>query len=57
MSDTKFASNYEPNQTIVTHAFDLGYYRLSRADGTVVSEPINGRWLKYFCVKQSIHYV
>ena len=42
---SKFAPKWE-GPYIIREAHDSGYYYLTREDGTVLTEPINGKWLK-----------
>jgi hypothetical protein len=46
-SPSKFAPNWEVPYVIL-EAHDSGYHRLSKADGTVLADPINGKWLKHY---------
>ena len=33
---------------IIQEAHGSGYYRLSKSDGTILANPINGKWLKHY---------
>ena len=33
---------------IISAAHESGYYYLTKEDGTVLTEPINGKWLKQY---------
>ena len=44
---SKFAPSWE-GPYHVREANDSGYYHLSTADGKVLAEPINGKWLKMY---------
>ncbi|XP_050266549.1 uncharacterized protein LOC126710213 [Quercus robur] len=44
---SKFAPSWE-GPYLVGEANDSGYYRLSTADGKVLAEPINGKWLMMY---------
>ena len=46
-SPSKFAPNRD-GPYVICEAHDNGYYRLSKADGTVLADPINGKWLKHY---------
>ena len=42
---SKFAPKWE-GPYIIKKAHESGYYYLTKEDGTVLTEPINGKWLK-----------
>ena len=44
---SKFAPKWE-GPYIIREAHDNGYYYLTKEDGTVLTEPINGKWLKQY---------
>ena len=44
---SKFAPNWD-RPYVIHEAHDSKYYRLSKADGTVLADPINGKWLKHY---------
>uniref|UniRef100_A0A2N9HWS0 Integrase catalytic domain-containing protein n=1 Tax=Fagus sylvatica TaxID=28930 RepID=A0A2N9HWS0_FAGSY len=44
-SPSKFAPNWE-GPYLIREAYDSGYYKLSMADGTILADPINRKWLK-----------
>uniref|UniRef100_A0A2N9JB12 RNA-directed DNA polymerase n=1 Tax=Fagus sylvatica TaxID=28930 RepID=A0A2N9JB12_FAGSY len=46
-SPSKFTPNWE-GPYVIREAHDSGYYRLSKADGTILADPINGKWLKEY---------
>ena len=46
-SPSKFTPNWE-GPYVIREAHDNGYYRLSKADGTVLADPINRKWLKHY---------
>jgi hypothetical protein len=46
-SPSKFASNWE-GPYVIHEAHVSGYYKLSKADGTVLVDPVNGKWLKHY---------
>jgi hypothetical protein len=46
-SPSKFASNWE-GPYVIREAHASGYYKLSKADGTVLVGPVNGKWLKHY---------
>uniref|UniRef100_A0A2N9HJV8 Uncharacterized protein n=1 Tax=Fagus sylvatica TaxID=28930 RepID=A0A2N9HJV8_FAGSY len=39
---------WEDGPYVIREAHDSGYYRLSKADGTILADPINGKWLKEY---------
>ena len=45
---SKFAPKWE-GPYIIREVHDSGYYYLTKEDGTVLTEPINGKWLKQYC--------
>uniref|UniRef100_A0A2N9FQC2 Uncharacterized protein n=1 Tax=Fagus sylvatica TaxID=28930 RepID=A0A2N9FQC2_FAGSY len=47
-SPSKFAPNWE-GPYLIREAYDSGYYKLATADGTILADPINGKWLKRYC--------
>ena len=44
---SKFASNWEGSY-VIREAHASGYYKLSKADGIVLVDPLNGKWLKHY---------
>ena len=46
-SPSKFAPNWE-GPYLILEAYDSGYYKLSTADGTILADPINRKWLKRY---------
>ena len=44
---SKFVPKWE-GPYIIREAHDSGYYYLTKEDGTVLTEPINGKWLKQY---------
>ena len=44
---SKFAQKWE-GPYIIRKAHESGYYYLTKEDGTVLIEPINGKWLKQY---------
>ena len=42
---SKFAPKWE-GPYIIKEAHDSGYYYLTKEDGTILTKPINGKWLK-----------
>ena len=44
---SKFAHKWE-GPYIIREAYDSEYYYLTKEDGTVLTEPINGKWLKQY---------
>ena len=42
---SKFAPKWE-GPYIIRQAHDSGYYYLTKEDGTILTNPINGKWLK-----------
>ena len=42
---SKFAPKWE-GPYIIRQAHDSGYYYLTKEDGTILTDPINGKWLK-----------
>ena len=44
---SKFTSKWE-GPYIIRTAHESGYYYLTKEDGTVLTEPINGKWLKQY---------
>ena len=46
-SPSKFTPNWE-GPYVIREAHDSGYYRLSKVDGTILADPINGKWLKSY---------
>ena len=47
LGPSKFAPKWE-GPYIIRKAHDSGYYYLTKEDGTVLTEPINGKWLKQY---------
>ena len=46
---SKFAPKWE-GPYIIRKAHDSKYYYLTKEDGTVIIDPINGKWLKQYYV-------
>jgi hypothetical protein len=46
-STSKFSRNWD-GPYIIREAHGSGYYRLSKSDGTILTDPINGKWLKHY---------
>ena len=46
---SKFAPKWE-GPYIIRKAHDNGYYYLTKEDGIVLTDPINGKWLKQYYV-------
>jgi hypothetical protein len=46
-SPSKFSPNWD-GPYIIQETHGSGYYRLSKSDGTVLADPINGKWLKHY---------
>ena len=46
-SPSKFSPNWD-GLYIVRKVHESGYYRLSKSDGTILADPINGKWLKHY---------
>ena len=47
LGPSKFAPKWEGPYIIrITH--ESGYYYLTKEDGTVLTKPINGKWLKQY---------
>ena len=44
---SKFSPTWE-GPYIIREAHDSGYYYLTKEDGTVLTKPINGKWLKQY---------
>ena len=44
---SKFAPKWE-GLYIIKEAHDSGYYYLSKENGTILEDPINGKWLKQY---------
>ena len=44
---SKFTPKWE-GPYIINVAHESGYYYLAKEDGTVLTEPINGKWLKQY---------
>ena len=44
---SKFTPKWE-GPYIINAAHESGYYYLTKEDGTVLTEPINGKWLKQY---------
>ena len=47
LSPSKFAPNWV-GPYIIREAHGSGYYRLSKSDGTILADPIDGKWLKHY---------
>ena len=46
-SPSKFAPIWE-GPYLIREAYDSGYYKLATTDGTILANPINGKWLKRY---------
>uniref|UniRef100_A0A2N9GBJ4 Integrase catalytic domain-containing protein n=1 Tax=Fagus sylvatica TaxID=28930 RepID=A0A2N9GBJ4_FAGSY len=46
-SPSKFSPNWD-GPYIIREVHGSGYYRLSKSDGTILTDPINGKWLKHY---------
>uniref|UniRef100_A0A2N9G8V4 RNA-directed DNA polymerase n=1 Tax=Fagus sylvatica TaxID=28930 RepID=A0A2N9G8V4_FAGSY len=46
-SPSKFSPNWD-GPYIIRKAHGSGYYRLSKSDGTILADPINGKWPKHY---------
>ena len=44
---SKFAPKWE-GPYIIRKAYDSGYYYFTKEDGTILIDPINGKWLKQY---------
>ena len=44
---SKFASKWE-GPYIIKKAYDSRYYYLTKEDGSVLTDPISGKWLKQY---------
>ena len=44
---SKFALKWE-GPYIIKEAHNSGYYYLTKEDGTILTNPINGKWLKQY---------
>ena len=44
---SKFASKWK-GPYIIREAHDSGYYYITKEDGTILTKPINGKWLKQY---------
>ena len=44
---SKFAPNWV-GPYLIREANESGYYRLATADGEVLAEPVNGKWLNLY---------
>ena len=47
LGPSKFSPKWE-GPYIIKEANDSGYYYLTKEDGIVLTEPINGKWLKQY---------
>ena len=47
LGPSKFTPKWE-GPYIIRKAHDSGYYYLTKEDGTILTEPINGKWLKQY---------
>ena len=47
LGPSKFAPKWE-GPYIIWIAHESGYYYLTKENGTVLTEPINGKWLKQY---------
>ena len=47
LEPSKFAPKRE-GPYIIRKTHDSGYYYLTKEDGTVLTDPINGKWLKQY---------
>ena len=46
-SPFKFVSNWK-GPYVIHEAHATGYYKLAKADRTVLMDPVNGKWLKHY---------
>ena len=46
-SPSKFTPNWK-GPYLILKVYDSGYYKLAKADGTTLANPINGKWLKRY---------
>ena len=46
-SPSMFALNWK-GPYLICEAYDSGHYKLAMADGTILADPINGKWLKRY---------
>ena len=46
-SPSKFATNWE-GPYLIYEAYDIGYYKMAKFDGTTLADPINGKGLKHY---------
>ena len=49
LGPSKFAPKWK-GPYIIKKAYDSGYYYLTKKDGTILIDPINGKWLKQYYV-------
>ena len=49
LGPSKFAQKWE-GPYIIKKAYDSGYYYLTKKYGTILIDPINGKWLKQYYV-------
>ena len=49
LGPSKFAPKWE-GPYIIKKAYDSGYYYLTKKDGIILIDPINGKWLKQYYV-------
>jgi hypothetical protein len=54
-SPSKLSLNWE-EPYLIREAHGSGYYKLSKSDGTTLTDPINGKWLKHYYFKYFCHY-
>ena len=47
LGPSKFAPKWE-RPYIIRTTYESGYYYLTKEDGTILTEPINGKWLKQY---------
>ena len=47
LKPSKFTPKWE-GLYIIRTTHESGYYHLTKEDGTVLTEPINGKWLKQY---------
>jgi hypothetical protein len=46
-SPSKFAPNWE-GPYLIHEAYNGSYYKLATADGTILADPMNGKWMKRY---------
>ena len=45
-SPSKFSPNWD-GPYVVRESHESGYYKMSKSNGTILADPINGKWLKH----------